>query len=53
MDWIDQQLTSRTSAAAAVHEMERGSRGPGDMDAVRTAEFKEAFDEFDKVNTLK
>ena len=23
--------------------------GPSDMDAVRTAEFKEAFDEFDKV----
>ena len=24
-----------------------------EMDAVRTAEFKEAFDEFDKVNTNK
>merc|ERR1712142_255585 len=36
------------TSAAAAQAMERGSRVPGDMDAVRTAEFKEAFDEFDK-----
>ena len=28
-----------------------GGKNVSDMDAVRTAEFKEAFDEFDKVYT--